>query len=127
MKVKYYFGKDETEFEYEPNTSEENQIEEMVKKSLISEAKSVGCESETEILKYLMAEYNIQLDDDMDIENIEPSEIYSEAIAEAIEKGYFEDSIKEICFNSAEAEFEDNESYRNNPLGYYGMSPRDFI
>lgn len=94
MTITYYFGNDDSEFEYEADYSE---VLDIVYKSLKADG------------------YDI---DDED-------EVTEELIEEYID--YCMDEIKEHFHDEAYEEWEDAESYRKDPLGYYGFSNSDFI
>lgn len=52
--------------------------------------------------------------------------LWSELLEEELYE-YFEDEIKEYFYDDAKDVFDDQQLYDSDPLGYYGMSLRDFI
>lgn len=100
MTIVYTF--DDEDFEYEIKYSEEKQIEHIIKEKLINKAKSLGFNTEKEIVNFLISEYEVEFEN---FKEVDCNGIFSEVVYKSIEDDCFKDLIYNFCYDSALKEY----------------------
>lgn len=118
---------DEYDYEYEVDTRPF--FDELSDEEVVDLASEVISQSSEDDVKAMMDEYdyhNTELDA-KDPKSVSFARHVVKDTDEEVLTEIMKDDVKSFFEDEAYEEFEDNLAYERDPLGYYGMSSRDFM
>lgn len=118
---------DEYDYEYEVDTRPF--FDKLSDEEVVDLASEVISQSSEDDVKAIMDEYGYYSTklDAKDPKSVSFARHLVKDTDEEVLNEIMEDDVKEFFENEAYEEFEDSLTYERDPLGYYGMSSRDFM
>lgn len=121
MNIKYYFNGDDVNYNADIT---EYLDEKCSAQDLLDIAKDYWDDMPDDSKKQYIEDGIIKIDKST------PTDVISDIVSEIDDDWFKEnryDEIKDAFDDDAREEYNDNEAYRSDPLGYYGMRTSDFI